>query len=162
MSHIQTYSELCVTMAYTTVPYSELVTHIELVTFSKGCETCKMMIRHIQNFSIVRTVFSSIFRDIDAYSAIITGGTRRKGEASPTLFWRSKEMPWFWEKLQSVYLRRLFFLCLWQNVCRSALVPQNLSCPEKCCGSAPAIRNYSFCKTLYLKCLTVFWIRLPR
>ena len=73
-------------MAYTTVPYSELVTHIELVTFSKGCETCKMMIRHIQNFSIVRTVFSSIFRDIDAYSAIITGGTRRKGEASPTLF----------------------------------------------------------------------------
>ena len=25
-----------------------------------------------------------------------------------------------------------FFLCFWENVCSSTLVPQNLSCPEKC------------------------------
>ena len=69
MSHIRTYSEPCVTLAYTTVSYVQ-----------KACETCKM-IRPIQSPGINRTGFtlrilseySVIFMDIDAYSVTLTG-----------------------------------------------------------------------------------------
>ena len=47
---------------------------------------------------------------------------------------------------------RAVFLCFWQNVYRSGLVPRNLR--------MPAPRHCSFCKMLHLKCLTVFWIHL--
>ena len=33
--------------------------------------------------------------------------------------------------------------------------------PWKISGCAPAFRHYTFCKTLHLKYLTVFWILLP-
>ena len=53
-----------------------------------------------------------------------------------------------------------FFPCFWRNVYRSILVPWNIPCPETFFGWAPALRHYFFCKTLDLKCLAVFWIRL--
>ena len=56
-SHNQTYSELCVTPAYTTAPYSEPVAS------SKVCRKSKM-IMHIQSPGIVRTVCSRIYKDI--------------------------------------------------------------------------------------------------
>ena len=47
-----------------------------------------------------------------------------------------------------------------QNVYWSALVLHHPPLPWKISCYAPTLKHYSFCKTLYLKCLTVFWIRL--
>ena len=44
------------------------------------------MIMHIQSRSIVRTVYSSIFRDIDAYVATLTRARQVVGEDSPDFF----------------------------------------------------------------------------
>ena len=63
LRHIQAYSDLCVTLACTTVPYSELLTHLEPEASSKACRTSKML-KHIKSPGIVRTVYSSIFKDI--------------------------------------------------------------------------------------------------
>ena len=73
-------------------------------------------------------------------------------EAFPAHFWKSKKVPWFWKTIDPnsdhlwvkfiiqnvvliVYKRKIskmsFFLCFWRNVYRSALVPRNLSYPEK-------------------------------
>ena len=79
-------------------------------------------------------------------------GRRERKEAPPTFFWKSKKVPWFWNKgpncvypwvessIQNVVLgtsRRKspknfrLFLCFWRKVYGSALIPQNLHCPEK-------------------------------
>ena len=58
--------------------------------------------------------------------------------------------------------------CFWRNVCQRALLLQSLHPPPppphpqhwKIYGFAPAFRHCSFCKTLYLKRLTVFWIHI--
>ena len=43
--------------------------HVMHEAYSKSCEISKM-IRHIENPSMVRTVYSGIFRQIQGYSAI--------------------------------------------------------------------------------------------
>ena len=58
----------------------------------------------------------------------------------------------FRRKNLKMFPYRAVFLCFWQNVYRSGLVPRNLR--------MPAPRHCSFCKMLHLKCLTVFWIHL--
>ena len=69
LSHIRTYSELCITLAYTTVPYSE-TSIFRTQDSSKTYQTCRMS-RHIQNPGIVRTVYSSIWKGIYGYSGIL-------------------------------------------------------------------------------------------
>ena len=105
LSHVLIYSELCITLAYTTVPYS----HLEPKTSSKGYQICKM-IRYIQSPGIVRTVYSSIFneiqgysrylrifKDISAYAATFTGVQLRSVLGSPPLpfFENQKKCPDF-------------------------------------------------------------------
>ena len=48
-------------------------------------------------------------------------------------------------------------LCFWWNVYQSTLVPHT---PPQISGCASALKNYSFCITPHLKCLTVLWIGL--
>ena len=127
-----------------------------------------------------------IFRDTDAYFATLTGA-QLGGEGRLLLpFWNSKKVSWFVEerpwlcpslgwifhlkfnfksildkKLQNVSLQILFVSCFWQNLYRSAVVPQTFhSLPWKVPGCAPVPRHYSFCKTLNLQCMAVFWMRL--
>ena len=62
------------------------------------------------------------------------------------------------KKFQNVSLQGLFLVFLMKCLCKcpsstKTLLPWNIS------GCAPALRRYSICKTLHLKCLTVFWIR---
>ena len=61
-SHNQTYSEVCVTLPYTIVPYSEM-SYLEPEASSKACQTYKMSM-HVQSTGIVVTVYSSILKDI--------------------------------------------------------------------------------------------------
>ena len=68
-SHNQAYLELCITVNYTTMPYSEPWFIYNPKASSKVCWTCKM-IMHIQTPGIVRTVHSNIFKDMLAYSGI--------------------------------------------------------------------------------------------
>ena len=54
-----------------------------------------------------------------------------------------------------------FFSCVFWEKCfsksSSSMKPR---LPWKISGCAPALRHYSFCKMLHLKCLTVVWIHL--
>ena len=61
LSHIQTFSELCVTLGYSVVLIQNLGIFIELKASSKACRTCHM-IRHI---------YSSISEDIYGYLWIL-------------------------------------------------------------------------------------------
>ena len=70
LNHIRTYSELCVTLTYTTVPYYNPSIFRTIVIFKKACQTCKM-IRHTQSQGKVRIVYPSIFRDIWGYSGTL-------------------------------------------------------------------------------------------
>ena len=152
----QIYLEFCIILAYTTVPCSETLAYLEMEVSSKACRTCKM-IMHIQSPGIARTVYSSIFKDIYAFSSIFSRShrraTRREREASPALFENPKKCPDFGKKgldckvsIQHVVSRvsrrknsKLFpcgssFLCFGQNVYWSTLVtppPPSPLCPEK-------------------------------
>ena len=57
---------------------------------------------------------------------------------------------------KSLPARRFFlvFLTKYLLKCPSSKKPP----PLKNSGGVPALRRYSFCKTLHLKCLTLFWI----
>ena len=74
LCHIQTYSELCVTLAYTN--YVIYLAYLEPETFSNACQTHKM-IRHSKPWHRQNSWFKHfqrylwIFRDIDAYSATL-------------------------------------------------------------------------------------------
>ena len=71
--------------------------YLEPKASAKVCLTCKM-IAHIQSPGIVRTVYSSIFKDIDAYSATLPGAQLVGiGEASPALE-NGKKCPDFGKK----------------------------------------------------------------
>ena len=64
------------------------------------------------------------------------------------------------KKLQNVSLQSLF-LCFFTKSLSKCLSATNLSpFPRIISGCGPALRHYSFCKTLHLNCLIVFWIRL--
>ena len=51
----------------------------------------------------------------------------------------------------------LVFLTKRLSNCPSSTKP---ALPWKIWGCVPALRHFSFCKMLHLKCLTVWWIRL--
>ena len=57
-------------------------------------------------------------------------------------------------------IRSFFFLVLLVKRSSKCLSPLKSPLPWKISGWVPALRHYSFYKTLYLKCLTVFWIHL--
>ena len=86
-----------------------ILAYLEPESSSKSCWTCKM-IMHIQSHGIVRTVCSSIFKDIqrysgNSYSVTLTCTTRRREEASSTLFENGKKCPDFGKKgLDCVHL----------------------------------------------------------
>ena len=104
-SHHQTYSEFCVTLAYTIVPYSEPwlilnsrhlqkpVKHERLSGILETWHSKKSLFKHFQGYL-------GLFRDIDAYSATLTGHTQleRRGEASPALFKIKEKCPDFEKK----------------------------------------------------------------
>ena len=79
-----------------------------------------------------------------------------RGEASPALCWKSKNVPWYWKEglgcihlcvkfsiqnvvlrvssrknFQNFSLRSVLFLCFWRNLCRNAQIPRYIPCPEK-------------------------------
>ena len=124
MSHIETYSEHCATLAYTTEPYSEP----ELS--SKVWLTCKM-IRHIQRPGIVRTLCKHFqrclgtFRDIDTYWFPFTGVELGGGGKLSLPFFENKEKcSDFWKNnLDCVHLwvnfsvtvtRHYILCCIWE------------------------------------------------
>ena len=57
-------------------------------------------------------------------------------------------------------IRSFFFLVLLVKRLSKCLSSLKSPLPWKISGWVPALRHYSFYKTLYLKCLTVFWIHL--
>ena len=64
----------------------------------KACRTCKM-IMHVQSPGTVRTVYSSIFKDFQAYLGILMHNQPHSQGALPCLFWKSKkEYPDFGKK----------------------------------------------------------------
>ena len=75
LSRIQTYSELCVTFANSQLCHIQNLAYLELKTSSKTCKTCKNN-KHIQSPRLVRTVYSSIFkqifRDIQEHQSIFS------------------------------------------------------------------------------------------
>ena len=93
-----------------------------------------MMIMHIQSPGIVRTVYSSIFKDILGYWRILMQ-IHKRGDL-PCPFWKP-EVSWFWKEK-----------------------PWSWSALSKDPSSATFPAPLFFCRTLHLKCLTVFWIRL--
>ena len=170
-SHIQTYSELCVTLAFATV--------LEPATSSKACQRCKM-IRHNKSL-IVNSFILGLFWYVDAYSATLTGAQLGGSPLLP-LFENRKKCPYFgnkgpdsahlWVKftIQNVpfrIARRKIYKMLpyraflsWKDVYWSVLVQPNLSCPENVLIAFLHSDIILFCKTLHLKCLTVVSIRL--
>ena len=82
LRHIEQYSDILTTLA-----------HLEFNASLKACLTCKM-IKHIQNFQAFSRIFR-IFKDIDAYSATLTGEQLGGGGRLPSIFWKSKKLTWF-------------------------------------------------------------------
>ena len=72
LSHIQTYSELCVTFAYTIVSCSE-PQHIQNARHPQNSHIHPYIhnLRYIQGTGIVKTVYSSIFNNSQGYSGIL-------------------------------------------------------------------------------------------
>ena len=116
------------------------------------------MVSHIQSLGIAITVFqafSRIFRYIQGYWSIFSHTHRRP------LRMRGRPPLPFLKIKKSVF----FFFIFWRNVYQSDLVPQTPPPPTpllpwKSSGYALALIHYSICKTLHLKCLTVFWTQL--
>ena len=147
LSHIYIYWELCTTITYTTVSYSER-TYLEPNGSSKACQTCKLT-EYNQSLNIVRT-----FRNVQKYLCIFILTHRRATRADLHCpFLKNNLKKWsysektlivfhFWlnfafkTKLHSC---AVFYFCFWRNVYWSTLVLQNLP---------------------WNQCLTVFWIRL--
>ena len=132
--------------------------------------------------------YLGIFRDIDAYSATLTGAQLKGRGDLPCLFWYLKilvkkilDCVHLWVKfpIQNIVLREskkktpkcftvgLFFLVFFTEF--FIKVPQFLPpflppppslhpLPWKISSCAPPLIHYSFCETLPFKRLTVFWI----
>ena len=144
------------------------------------------MIMHTQSSGIVGTaVYSSIpkdiygYSDIDAYSPTHSHLTRGERGGLPCPFWKLKNVSWFWKGPHCVHLWVKFSI---QNVALGVSWRKDPKCFPgasfscvlmKCLSKCPIStnsthplpwksRHYSFCKTLHLKCLTVFWIDLSQ
>ena len=129
-----------------------------------------------------------IFKDIDAYTITLTGAQLEgRGKVSLLFFKIEKSvlilerkalcLPWVKFSIQNVVLRvswrktpkcfaagPLFLVFLTKCLSKywSTPVPQPPPppLPWQIYGCEPAPKDYSFCKTLNLKCLAMFWIRL--
>ena len=140
------------------------------------------MVRHIQNPGIFKTVYPSIFKDIQGCLGILMhiqphpqARDQGRKERHPRPFLKIEkrvlifvpDSVHLWikyfiqnvvlrgstkKKLQNVSLRSLFFQ-IFDEV--SIELPQFLL-PRKLCSWATTLRHYSFFRTLHLKCLTVF------
>ena len=131
--------------------------------------------------------FSKMLRDIQGYWRIISNihrdETRRERRRHPMPFLENRKKcpdfgkrPWLCpsfhskcnfnvilgEKLPNLSLRNFSFLVFLMKCLSKCPNSRRLPLPWKISGCAPALRHYSFGKTLHLKCLTVFWIRLSR
>ena len=91
LSLIPTYSELCVTLAYTTVPYSE-PWHVY------NSRHLQKPVEHVRWLDILRVLaeseqfiqaFSRIFRDVDAYLFTLTSAQLAREGGFPCPFWKS-------------------------------------------------------------------------
>ena len=78
--------------------------HLDSEASLKTCQTCKM-IRHIQGPGIISNLpkpfqgYLGIFRDIDAYSATLTGAQLEEEQVHLSCpFLTSKKFSWFWRK----------------------------------------------------------------
>ena len=138
---------------------------------------------NIQSPVKLRTVcltFSGIFRRIRGSWCIFSHTHRSATRASLPLSENQKKCPDFWKKdsdfvllwvkfsIQTLILTPKYFPArpLFSGTFDEIYIevpyfhkhPHPLS--WKISGCAPALRYYSFCKTLHLKCLTVFWMRV--
>ena len=124
----------------------------------------KSLFKHCQRYW-------GIYRYTDAYSATHRRETRGRGKASPALFENRKKCPDFGkndpdcvhllvkfsiqnvvligEKFPNCFPAGPLFAFL-RNVYRSTPVSQTLPLPWKISRCTPALRHYSFCKTLKL------------
>ena len=126
----KTYSKLCLTLVYTTVPNSEPW----LIQILKHLQQ-SAMIMHIQSPSIVRTVHSSIFKDTQAQPGILlhisttVAGVQlgRRGEAFLALFENQKSVPIFERKALIVSIFGLNFLFKMQFKSTQVKKLQNVS-----------------------------------
>ena len=190
LRRMETYLELCVTLACTTVSYSEYKAS------SKACGTCKVkwscIFKVLAQTEQFTQAFSRIFRHIQGYWSIFSHTHRRAtrgrggGEGRPPLvLLEIEKCPDSWKKdtdwvhlevkfsIQNVVLRvstrktpkcsptePLFLVFLMKSL-RKCPSSTNLPLlPWKFSGCVPALGHYSFCKTVHLKCLTVLWIRI--
>ena len=75
----------------------------EYKTSSEACQTCKI-IRYIQPWQNQNSLlehfqgYLGIFRDIDAYSAILTDAQLGGEGMSPLLCLKMKKVSWFWKE----------------------------------------------------------------
>ena len=67
--HSDIFRTMCNPCMYNCAIFKTLA-DLEPETSSKVCKTCQM-IRHIQSPGMVRTVYSSIFKDIQGYSGVL-------------------------------------------------------------------------------------------
>ena len=98
LSYVQTYSDICVIHKYNHYKYNHYIfrtlaySNLEPETSSNTCQTCQM-IKHIQSPpGIVRTVFSSIFKNILGYSGILMHIPSHSGNS---LFYKTLHLK-FW------------------------------------------------------------------
>ena len=162
LRHIRPYLKHCVTLAYTTVQYSEPwhiynpkhLQKLKHVGWS-GIESWHSQSSLFKHFHS----YFGIFRDIEVYSVTLTDIQLGEGRRPPLLFFEIwKKCPDFGKKgpdcvnlwvkfsIQNIVLRvsarknskmfpsGAFFheMCFWWNAYQSALVPWNLPCREKC------------------------------
>ena len=73
LRHIEPYPDIFRTLCHPCICNSTMLRtliHLELEESSKACRKSKL-IKHIQMPGIVRTVYSSIFKDVQGYSGIL-------------------------------------------------------------------------------------------
>ena len=121
----------------------------------------------------------SLFKDFQEYLGVfsvlgIFNHTRRHTTTSPEFGKKCPDYVHFWIKfwIQNVLMRAscrkyfktfhfgslfLVFLIKCFSKCPSSAKPP---LPWKIPGCMPALRYYSFCKMLHIRCFTIFWIRL--
>ena len=111
-SHNQKHLELCVTLAYTTVPYSEPWLILNQCMF-KSLSNMKNNHAYSETPGIIRIVYSRIFihflgylgtfRDMHIQPHIQMLNKGDKG-MPPCHFWKSKKIPWFWKERPWLWL----------------------------------------------------------
>ena len=139
MSHIQAYSQLCATLVYTTMLYSELMAHFR--TWGLTCFFLFFFENRKKYPDFGKTGFDCVHLWVKfCIHNVVLRVSRKKNSIGFTAG------PFF-----LVFLMK----CIWK-------CPSSTKSPQswKISGCAPTLRYYSFCKMLHLKCLTTCWTRL--